>query len=233
MERKEGDMRRVFLIFILIFCFAAGAYAAPCYGTKMPHKRQFFTGFQTHTIFKRYLENNYGKLRSFQNFFLLSYGVYDWLSIDLKGGAGYIRQHPVGSDEVDYPSGFAGGYGFRLKLHDDKKIKAVFGFQHISVHPESIHLGTVKNRAILDDWQVSMLASYDFKRVTPYLGTRWSRIDYIHTVADTRKRKMSDLTRDIGFIFGLDLPLTKNTWLNFEGQLFDSEAAAFSVNFSF
>jgi len=233
MKGKGVNMRKVFFVLVLIFCFAPPVYAAPCYGTKMPKKKQFFTGFQTHTIFKRYMENNYGKVRSFQNFLLISYGVYDWLSIDLKGGAGYIRQHPVGSDEVDYPSGFAGGYGFRLKLYDDKKIKAVFGFQHVSVHPGSIHLGTVKNRAILDDWQASLLASYDFKRVTPYLGTRWSRIDYIHTVADSRKRKMSDLTRDIGFIFGLDLPLTKNTWLNFEGQLFDSEAAAFSVNFSF
>jgi len=208
-------------------------YAAPCYGTKMPEKKKFFMGLQTHAIFKRYLEDEYGKVRSFQNFLLISYGVYDWLSIDLKGGAGNIKQHPLGSDEVDYPSNFAGGYGFRLKLYDGKKIKTVFGFQHISVHPKSIHLGTVKNRAILDDWQVSLLASRDFKKITPYLGTRWSRIDYIHTVADSRKRKMSDSTKSIGFIFGLDLPLTKKAWLNFEGQLFDSEAVAFSMNFSF
>jgi len=208
-------------------------YAAPCYGTKMPRKKEFFMGLQTHAIFKKYLEDEYGKVRSFQNFLLLTLGVYDWLSIDLKGGAGNIRQHPQGSDEVDYPSRFAGGYGFRLKLYDGKKIKTVFGFQHISLHPKSIHLGTVKNRSILDDWQASLLASCDFKKVTPYLGTSWSRIDYIHTVADSRKRKMSDLTKSIGFIFGLDLPLTKKAWLNLEGRLFDSEAVAFSMNFSF
>ena len=226
-------MRRVFLILILIISLVAPVYSAPCYGTKMPRKKKFFTGFQTHTIFKRYLEDEYGKVRSFQNFLLISYGVYDWLAIDLKGGAGNIKQHPVGSDEVDYHSGFAGGYGFRLKLYDDKNIKTVFGFQHISVHPEGIHLGVVKNKAILDDWQVSILASYDFKKFAPYLGTRWSRIDYIHTVADNRKRRMSDATKSVGFILGLDLPITKNSWLNFEGQLFDSEAAAFSLNFSF
>jgi len=44
---------------------------------------------------------------------------------------------------------------------------------------------------------------------------------------------MSDSGKSVGFIIGLDLPLTKNTWLNFEGQLFDSEAVAFSMNFSF
>jgi len=225
---------KIFFFLIFAFCILHyPCYAAPCYGTKMPKKKELFMGLQTHAIFKRYLEDEYGKVRSFQNFLLISYGVCDWLSIDLKGGAGYIRQHPVGSDEVDYPSNFAGGYGFRLKLYDAKKIKTVFGFQHISIHPQSIHLGTVKNRAILDDWQFSLLGSYDFKKVTPYLGTRWSRIDYIHTVSDSRKRVMSDSGKSVGFIIGLDLPLTKNTWLNFEGQLFDSEAVAFSMNFGF
>jgi hypothetical protein len=71
------------------------------------------------------------------------------------------------------------------------------------------------------------------KKAMPYLGTRWSRIDYIHTALDSRKRKMSDSTKSIGFIFGLDLPLTKQTWINLEGQAFDSEAVAFSLNFSF
>jgi hypothetical protein len=226
-------MRKAYFAFIIVFSFVAHLYAAPCYGTKMPGKNKFFMGLQTHSIFKRYLEGEYGKLRSFQNFLLLSYGIYDWLSIDLKGGTGNIKQHPFANDEADYPSNFAGGYGFRLKLYGNKEIRAVFGFQHISVHPKSIHLGTVKNRAILDDWQVSLLASYDFKRATPYLGTRWSRIDYIHTVADSRKRRMSDLTKSTGFIFGLDVPVAKRVWINLEGQLFDSEAVAFSINYSF
>lgn len=190
-------------------------------------------GLENHTIFKRYLENESGKLRSLQNFLLLSYGVFDWLSIDLKGGAGYIKQHPVGSDEVDYPSSFAGGYGFRIRFYDDEKIKMVFGFQHISVHPKSVHLGDVKNKAVLDDWQVSLLASYSFKRITPYLGTRWSRLDYIHWVGDNRKRVMSDLTKSTGLILGFDLPLIERFWLNLEGQLFDREAVACSLNYSF
>ncbi len=208
-------------------------YAAPCYGTKMPEKKELFMGLQTHAIFKRYLENEYGKVRSFQNFLLISYGLYNWLSIDLKGGAGNIKQHPVGSDEVDYSSNFAGGYGFRLKLYDGKKIKPFFGFQHISIHPKSVHLGTVKNRAILDDWQVSLLASYDFKKVTPYLGTKWSRVDYIHRVDENRKRRMSDLTKDIGLVMGVDFSLTQNCWVNLENQFIDGEALAVSINYSF
>jgi hypothetical protein len=199
----------------------------------MPEKKELFIGLQTYSIFKRYLENEYGKIRTTQHLLLLSYGVYDWLSIDLKGGAGNIKQRPTNSDEVDYTANFAGGYGLRLKFYDKKNLKAVLGFQHISVHPKSTHLGDVKHQAVLDDWQFSFLVSRAFSKFTPYLGTRWSRLDYIHWTAGNRKRVMSDLTKSTGLILGLDLPLSKKSWLNLEGQLLDSEALAFSVNFSF
>lgn len=216
-----------------ILSFAFVCYAAPCYGTKMPRKNRFFLGLQSYSIFKRYLANQAGKLRSAQEFLLLSYGVYDWLSIDLKGGAGYIKQHPVGNDEIDYPSYLGGGYGFRVRLYDKENVRAVFGFQHISIHPKTIYVGNVKNKAVLDDWQFSALVSYNLKKITPYLGTRWSRLDYIHWVDGNRNRVKSDLARSWGLIYGLDLPLTEKIWLNLEGSAFDSEALAFSINYSF
>lgn len=238
--KKKYRLRRLKLritqIFLLVGSYGllvTNCYAAPCYGTKMPQKKEVFSGIQTHSLFKRYLEGGFGKLRSTQHFLLLSYGVFDWFSIDLKGGAGNIKQHPAGSDEVDYTSNFAGGYGFRLRIYDKENIKMVFGFQHISVHPQSTHIGDAKNQAILDDWQWSLLASYSFKKITPYLGTKWSRIDYIHKEADTRKRKMSDLTKDIGLVLGFDFSLNERTWLNLEGQFFDSGALAVSINYSF
>jgi hypothetical protein len=226
------DMRKLFLFFILLLQVSSVS-AAPAYGTKMPQKKQFFTGLQNHTLLKRYLEDNYGKVRSSQNFLLVSYGIFDWLSVDLKGGAGDIKQHPLGVAEVDYSTGFSGGYGFRLRLLNKEKTKVVFGFQHISVHPKRTYVAGVKNKAILDDWQVSMLASYDLKYLTPYLGTRWSRVDYIHWVDEVRKRKMSDLSRSVGLIFGFDVPFTEKMWLNLEGQFFDSDAFACSLNYSF
>lgn len=218
---------------ILCFCFAPASSAAPCYGTKMPLKKGFFAGTQIYSVFKRNLEGDYGKLRSRQEFLLVSYGVFDWLAIDLEGGAGNIKQHSLRTDEVDYPSSFAGGYGFRLKLCDERDVKVVFGFQHISVHPHRVYLGQTKNTAVLDDWQFSLLASRDFFKATPYIGTRWSRIDYIHWIEEDRKRNMSDLTKAVGFILGLDLPVTEKTWINLEGQLFDAEAVVFSVNYKF
>ncbi len=209
------------------------SYAAPCHGTKMPQRNKFFANFESYSIFKRYLEDSRGKLRSQQQFYGLSIGVFDWLSIDLKAGAGNIKQHPVGGDEVDYPTSFSGGYGLRLKFFDKSNVKAVLGFQHISTHPKTIHLGDAKDKAILDDWQWSILASYNLKRITPYSGVRWSRVDYIHWVLDQRKRHMSDRTRSIGLICGFDIPLTKKIWVNLEGSAFDSEALAFSFNYSF
>jgi len=210
------------------------AAAAPCYGTKMPQKKKFFGGLQNHIIFKRYLKDNYGKLRSLQNFYLLSYGVCDWFSIDLKGGAGYIKQHPTGSSEIDYSTGFAGGYGFRLRLYEQRKVKMVLGFQHISVHPKRTYVSGVKHKAVLDDWQVSLLGSYDLTYFTPYIGTRWSRVDYIHWVDDNRKREMSDLTKSTGLIFGADIPFGNDRfWINIEGQFLDSEAFACSLNYKF
>jgi nitrate reductase NapE component len=231
-------MRPVFIIFILVLVsFGIGfeSACAPCYGTNMPGRREIFLGIQTHSIFKRYLEDERGKLRTTQHFLLLSYGVTDWLSIDLKGGMGHIKQRPTTSCEVDYPSGFSGGYGFRVRLYQDteRKIKAVFGFQHISVHPPHIHLQDQKHKAFLDDWQVSLLISKDFLRSTPYIGTKWSRIDYVHWIGQDRKRRMSDLTKFLGGIFGLGLPLDDKTYLNIESHFFDEEAISVSFLYKF
>lgn len=226
----------VFLILILTFDFLILNFdcaASPCYGTTMPLKNQFFAGLQNYSLFKRDLEDNAGTMRSEQYFFLLSYGIFDWLSLDLKGGVGNIRQRSSLGPDLDYPTFLGGGYGFRLKLFDLNKIKAVFGFQHTSVHPYTVDLGGQKNKGVLDDWQFSALASYAFKMFTPYLGTRWSRCDYIHWVNDQRELVQSDLSKSVGLIFGVDVPVTKRAWINIEGQWLDSEAVAGSINFRF
>ncbi len=218
----------------------------------MPEKKEIFAGLQSYAIFKRGLEGDSGKLRSTQEFLLLSYGVYDWLALDLKGGAGNIKKHSSGAGDIDYPAYLAGGYGFRLRLYQANNKKAVFGFQHISVHPRTVSVEGCKNKAVLDDWQFSLLGSYDFKKFTPllpenpslrvgrgvtgftpYLGMRWSRIGYIRWKDKDRQLVKSDLTRDIGVILGFDLSLSEKIWLNLEGSLGDSEAAAFSINYAF
>ncbi len=224
---------RFIIGFLFCFCLVTNLYAAPCYGTKLPEKHKFFASLEYYNLYKRYLEDSWGKMRSQQQFYGMSFGVCKWLAIDLKAGAGNIRQHPLSSDEVSYSTSFAGGYGLRVKFFDKNNIKTVLGFQHISVHPKSTHLGNVKNKAILDDWQWSLLGAYSFKYVTPYLGTRWSRVDYIHWVGEQKKRRMSDFTKSVGLIYGFDIPLSKKIWINVEGSSFDSDALAASINYSF
>lgn len=236
MRNLPSELKRTLnalLFFVVCFSFYSFCYAAPCYGTKLPKRNKFFASFESYSLFKRYLEDSHGTMRSQQQFYGMSYGIFDWFSIDLKAGGGNIKQHPYTSDEVVYPSSFAGGYGLRVKFLEKNDWRMVFGFQHISVHPKSVELGQIKNKAILDDWQTSLLVSYDIKNFSPYLGTRWSRVDYIHTVNGEKKRRMSDFTKDIGFIYGINIPLGQKFWLNLEGQAFDSDAFAGSINYSF
>lgn len=225
--------RLLAVVMVMFFCLLSFSYGAPCYGTKMPVRNEVFMGFATHSLFKRYLENESGKIGTTQDFFLLSYGLNDWLALDLKVGAGNIKQRPTVSDEANYRTNFAGGYGFRLRLYDKEDVKMVCGFQHISVHPKSMHLGDIKHQAILDDWQISFLVSRDFSKAAPYIGTRLSRVDYIHWIAGERKRVMSDLTKNCGLILGIDIPLKEKIWLNLEGQLIDSEAFCIGINYAF
>jgi len=193
----------------------------------------FFWGGQTHSVGKRNLEGDNGKLNSLQHFLLISYGITDWFSLDLKGGAGDTHQTPDRGDEISYPAYLSGGYGFRIRLFERQATKAVFGFQHISVHPYSVFVGNVKRKAVIDDWQFSFLVSQRFEFMTPYAGTRWSRMDYIRWIDDDRKRVKSELGESVGMIIGFDIPLGDRIWLNVEGQFFDAQAVASSVNFHF
>lgn len=226
-------MKRKVLFFLTVgFCLITSkVFAAPCYGTDLIPAKSWAHGFESYILFDRDLENSYGSVRSYQHFWLLSYGVNDWLTVDLKAGFGSIKQHPVGADEVDYKTNFAGGYGFRVKLYEDldSRIKAVAGFQHISVHPSSVRLNGVKNRSILDDWQLSFLVSKDFLKLTPYIGVKLSRVDYIHWIEEDRERRMSDLTESLGLVLGVDIPFSNDAKINIESHFFDESAVSFSI----
>ena len=235
-EMVDSPVKRLLVIIGVVgigLGWAITAAAAPAYGTRLPEKFHLVAGGQTHAVLNRGLEDAHGEMSSLQHFLLLSFGVTDWLSLDLKGGAGDIEPDPDNGNKIQYPAFVGGGYGFRVRLYNEEKIKAVFGFQHISIHPYSVFIGDTKNKAVLDDWQFSLLGSYDLKWFTPYLGAKWSRMDYIHWAEDFRKRKQSDPDKSAGLIVGMDIPFGKRTWINVEGQFLDSQAAAVSVNYQF
>ncbi|HLF19117.1 MAG TPA: hypothetical protein VI749_09575 [Candidatus Omnitrophota bacterium] len=209
------------------------AHAAPAYGPKLPERNQFHLGFQSHTVFERELYHGHGEMRSQQQFLLITYGITDWLSLDLKAGGGDIEQENDSGSEFKYPTYLAGGYGFRIKLLDKENTRGVFGFQHISAHPRHIVVNGVKHKAVLDDWQFSFLISHQLGKFEPYAGVRWSRMDHIHWADNVRKRVRSDLDKSTGAILGFNLYLKDNVWLNVEGNAFDTEALAAGINFHF
>lgn len=226
-------MRKILVCFLACFFVCGLSYAAPCYGPKMPQKKHFFGGVQTYSVFKRLLEKDYGKVRSLQNFVLLSYGVFDWLSLDLKGGAGNIKETPKTGSRMNYSTYLGGGYGFRIRLYNNDKTKMVFGFQHISIHPHTASIDASKHKVVLDDWQFSFLVSRNFSRATPYIGTRWSRMDKITWIDRERNREKSDLNKSVGLVIGTDVSINKKAWFNVEGNFFDATAVAGSLNFAF
>ena len=62
--------------------------AAPTDGTNIPYRGKYITGYQNNSIFKHDLATPYGNIESFQNYYTLSYGVFDWLTLDGKVGLG-------------------------------------------------------------------------------------------------------------------------------------------------
>lgn len=233
MGHKQGRIGPVLSVLLFLFSSVSPALAAPAYGTKLPRQNEFFFGFQHHAVLERDLEGDNGEVKSGQQFLLISYGITDWLSLDLKGGAGNIYQTPDGGSEITYPTYLGGGYGFRVKFFDRDKTRAVFGFQHISIHPFTASINGNKHKSVLDDWQLSFLASHDIFHTTPYLGFKWSRMDYIHWVNTVRNRVKSDDDDIIGLVAGIDIPVHEKVWLNLEGQFIDVMALAASVNFKF
>ena len=229
-------MKQAYFLILLFLVFNSCVYSAPCYGTKMPSRYQWFWGTEVNYIAKRDLEANHGSFRSAQCFLTASFGLTDWLCLDGAAGQGFVKYSPGLIQEIDYDSAFAGKYGIRTKIFEMEKIplSSVFGFQHISVHPRHNIINNIKRRLIFDDWQLSLLLSYDgLKQFSPYIGGKMSRGDLIEWYNDNRKRRKSEDSRSIGFVCGFNLFLTDDCWLNLETRFFDEKAASLGINYAF
>ncbi|MFA5068755.1 MAG: hypothetical protein WC300_05195 [Candidatus Omnitrophota bacterium] len=92
-----------------------------------------------------------------------------------------------------------------------------------------MRLDNQKYEAVLDDWQASLLLSYNCFFITPYAGARLSRTDYINWIDSDRKRHMSDGEKAIGLIYGVDIMITDEMWLNAKAGFFDAQTIAVSL----
>ncbi len=219
---------------ILLLLPPLRTYAAPTDGTDMPYKGKYITGYQNNAIFKHDLGDSYGNIKSIQHFYTLSYGVSDWLSLDGKIGFGNVREKGGVHPKADHNYGFAGGYGFKLRVIDDdkNKVRVVTGFQHTSTHPASRNLNGDKREAAYEDWQVSLTASRDIGRITPFAG---AKLSYGNLIQKTNKidRKNRPPAYYAGAVLGCCIKLTQNTYISVEGHFIDETSLASGVYYKF
>lgn len=229
-------MRNFIIHVIIVFMLSVSCplYAAPTYGTDMPYKGKYITGYQNNHIFKHDLGDSYGNVKSDQHFYELSYGVFDWLTLDGKIGFGNVKEKGGVHPKVDHNYGFAGGYGFRLKFLEDAKnnVRVVGGFQHISVHPANRNLNGDKRMAIYDDWQLSLLSSKDIGRITPFAGAKLSLGNLIQKTNEI-DRKCRPPKYFAGAVIGCNLKLTKDIFVSVEGHFIDETSLSSGIYYKF
>ena len=215
--------------------FLDGLYAAPSNGTRIPSKAKIEMGYEYNIMFERPLRRSFGNLKTQDNFYTLSLGIFDWLSLDGKIGLGDASEKSGKLPSLEYNTGFAGGYGFRIRAFDNKQwgIRAILGGQHICVHPQARSIDNDKYEAILDDWQGSALVAKDFKSTTIYAGISGSDCQIVYKINNGKKKRVSSDSY-IGLITGAELYLFDGkARFNIEGRFFSETALSTSTSWLF
>lgn len=209
--------------------------AAPSNGTRFPPKAKIEAGYEYNIMFKRPLCRSFGNLTTRDNFGTLSLGIFDWLSLDGKAGLGDTTEKGGKLPALEYNTGFAGGYGFRVRafMNEQLGLRVILGGQHICVHPKPRSIGNDKYEAILDDWQGSAIVAKDFKSGTVYTGISGSDCQIIYKVNKGKKKRVSSDSY-IGLITGAELYLFDGkARINIEGRFFSETALSTSASWLF
>ena len=218
------------IVFVVVVSAAHPACAVPTYGTEMPEKKTGEVGYQSHIIFRRDMNDSNGRIKSVQHYLDISYSPFDWLALDGKIGMGDMYRNGGNHPKVDLNYGFAGGYGFRVKVLDDAKnrIKTVVAFHHISVHPPAKNIENNKYQAIIDDWEFSLVASKSIGVFTPYAGGVVGFNDLI-TKTNEIDRKVRPGRSCGGVVTGCSARVTKDISVNVESHFVDETSLSAGV----
>ncbi|MFH0732951.1 MAG: hypothetical protein V2A72_08585 [Candidatus Omnitrophota bacterium] len=210
-------------------------YAMPTDGPTMPEEGKFKIGVQSNMLFEKQMKRPKGEVESEQYFSLLSYAPSGWFCLDFRTGWGSIKFKPEGSDTINYNTAFAGGYGFRAKVIDGAKYipDILWGFQHISVHPDPRKVNEVKHEICMDDWQVSVICAKKYSFFYPYAAVKYSKAVLTRITSPENERKRSGSVDRVGLAIGSDFSLGDHIVVSIEGRLFDEQALNANLSWRF
>ena len=208
-------------ILLILMFFCQDADAIPSEGSFLPDLHKTIWGFQFNNIFKRDFNKVEGEAGTTQYFLKASYAVTERFFLDGKIGYGNVYFDRADGLNLDFLTGFAGGYGFRYLLFDDEKndFKSIVGFQHISCHPFKDTVNDVNHRVIWDEWQGTLLLIKKINKADIYIGPRYSSVQLKYKVDSFRRRLKTE--DSWGLLIGGDYNLNENLSINAETRFFD------------
>ncbi len=222
---------RFFILIVFLLC-AAKVYAMPTQGAVLPDKGSWAQGLEVNFLFEKEMKHPKGKVDSRQYFTMLSYAPSDWFCFDFRAGSGNLKFEENSNGTINYNTAFAGGYGFRARLTQANRsfMDILYGFQHISVHPDPRRVDGIKNEISMDDWQASVICAKKINFLYPYAAVKYSRVNLTRITSESKDRKISGSIDRVGFAAGIDFIINKYINANLEGRFFDEKG--FSVNLS-
>ena len=100
---------------------------------------------------------------------------------------GSVRFKRADGVTLDFPAGFAGGYGFRYLLREPQaKQQFIAGFQHISCHPYKDTVNDINYRVIWDEWQGTFILRQAWGKISVYAGPQYTALQLKYKENDVK-----------------------------------------------
>ena len=227
-------MERIILIVAVILLISSiNASAIPSEGNFLPELHKTIWGFQFNNIFLRDFNKVKGEGRTKQYFLKASYALTKRFFLDAKIGMGSINFKRNDGIDLDFSSGFAGGYGFRYLVFqfDQSGWKSIVGFQHISCHPFKDTLADVEHRVIWDEWQGTWLFIKEWKKSALYFGPQYSAAQLKYKVDDLRTRLKAE--DSWGLLLGSNYRFSRKASISAEIRVLDEWAINTGICYKF
>ena len=185
--------RSVILALCIVLLQPTGIFAIPADVYLIPDRHESAWGLQYNSILQRDFSKLEGEGQTTQGFLQASYGLTDRLLLDGKIGMGSVRFERADGVTLDFPAGFAGGYGFRYLFREPQaKQQILAGFQHISCHPLKDTVNDVDYRAIWDEWQGTLIVRHSWKKISVYAGPQYTALQLKYKENDSGSRLKAD-----------------------------------------